>query len=160
MERGYVESPLGPLEYTIDELGGLVSLLFRSEMPEPSGATEKSEAARNLLSQLEEYFAGSRLEFDLPLNPAGTAFQRSVWEALLRIPFGVTRSYTDIAREIGLPAAVRAVGAANGANPIAIIVPCHRVIGASGRLTGYAGGLPIKEWLLRHEGALAPALAL
>ncbi|MBF8748240.1 methylated-DNA--[protein]-cysteine S-methyltransferase [Pseudomonas putida] len=109
--------------------------------------------------QLGEYFAGGRQRFDLPLDFAGTAFQRRVWAALLTIPFGETRSYSDIARQIGNPSAVRAVGAANGRNPISIIAPCHRVIGASGGLTGFAGGLPAKQYLLALEGRQSLALA-
>jgi methylated-DNA-[protein]-cysteine S-methyltransferase len=101
--------------------------------------------------QLQAYFAGELLDFDLPLGLQGTPFQRRVWEALRRIPYGTTASYIDIARRIGRPTAPRAVGAANGRNPIAIIVPCHRVIGADGTLTGYGGGLDRKRWLLRHE---------
>jgi methylated-DNA-[protein]-cysteine S-methyltransferase len=103
--------------------------------------------------QLHAYFAGRLFEFDLPLAPQGTAFQRRVWHELLGIPFGRTVSYAEIARRLGQPTAVRAVGAANGRNPIAIIVPCHRVIGANGTLVGYGGGLDRKEWLLRHEAA-------
>ncbi len=101
--------------------------------------------------QLGEYFAGERRVFDLPLGPDGTGFQRLVWRALGTIPFGETRAYGTIAHAIGRPSASRAVGAANGKNPISIIVPCHRVIGASGALTGYAGGVAAKEWLLGHE---------
>ena len=114
------------------------------------------EAAR----QLEEYFAGKRQRFELALDFAGTAFQRQVWAALLTIPFGQTRSYSDIARQIGNPSAVRAVGAANGRNPISIIAPCHRVIGASGSLTGFAGGLTAKQYLLALEGQHSQALDL
>lgn len=114
------------------------------------------EAAR----QLGEYFAGTRRCFDLALDFAGTEFQRQVWAALLTIPFGETRSYSDIARQIGNPSAVRAVGAANGRNPISIIAPCHRVIGASGSLTGFAGGLPAKQYLLALEGRQSLALDL
>ncbi|NIF19637.1 methylated-DNA--[protein]-cysteine S-methyltransferase [Pantoea sp. Cy-639] len=113
------------------------------------------EAAR----QLGEYFAGQRQCFDLELDFAGTEFQRQVWAALLAIPFGQTRSYSDIARQIGNPDAVRAVGAANGRNPISIIAPCHRVIGASGHLTGFAGGLAAKQYLLALEGRQSLALA-
>jgi methylated-DNA-[protein]-cysteine S-methyltransferase len=105
-------------------------------------------------TQLEEYFAGSRTRFDLPLEPAGSAFERRVWDALLAIPFGSTTSYGEIARRLGDPRATRAVGAANGKNPIPIIVPCHRVIGADGDLTGFGGGIERKRWLLAHEGAL------
>lgn len=108
--------------------------------------------------QLGEYFAGQRRDFELELDSAGTAFQREVWSALLTIPFGETRSYGDIARQIGKPSAVRAVGAANGRNPLSIIAPCHRVIGASGSLTGFAGGLQAKQFLLALEGRQSLAL--
>jgi methylated-DNA-[protein]-cysteine S-methyltransferase len=114
------------------------------------------EAAR----QLNEYFAGQRMRFDLELDFVGTDFQRDVWATLLTIPFGETRSYGEIARLLGKPAAVRAVGAANGRNPISIIAPCHRVIGASGSLTGFAGGLQAKQFLLALEGRQSLALAL
>lgn len=119
--------------------------------------------------QLEEYLAGRRHEFDLPLAPRGTAFERRVWEALLAIPYGETRSYAEIARAIGHPDACRAVGRANGRNPIPIVIPCHRVIGSDGSLTGYGGGLDLKRLLLGLEGAAwagaaadraAPQLAL
>ncbi|MDR6710897.1 methylated-DNA-[protein]-cysteine S-methyltransferase [Pseudomonas hunanensis] len=110
--------------------------------------------------QLGEYFAGQRQRFELDLDFAGTDFQRQVWAALLTIPFGETRSYSDIARQIGNPTAVRAVGAANGRNPISIIAPCHRVIGASGSLTGFAGGLQAKQYLLALEGRESLALGL
>lgn len=104
--------------------------------------------------QLQEYFAGQRTTFDLPLAPRGTDFQRSVWNALSAIPWGAVRSYADIARAIGRPKAVRAVGAANGRNPLPIVVPCHRVIGSDGSLTGFAGGLDMKRKLLKLEGSL------
>lgn len=104
--------------------------------------------------QLHEYFDGTRRDFDLPLAPEGTAFQCEVWRTLATIPYGETWSYRDLAHAIGKPAAVRAVGAANGRNPLPIVLPCHRVIGADGSLTGFGGGLPIKEALLRLEGAL------
>ena len=111
--------------------------------------------------QLDEYFAGRRQRFELPLAPRGTAFQQAVWQALQRIPYGQTSSYSALAAQIGRPRAVRAVGAANGANPIALIIPCHRVIGRDGSLTGYAGGLARKALLLRLEGArLAQQAAL
>jgi methylated-DNA-[protein]-cysteine S-methyltransferase len=109
-------------------------------------------------TQLDQYFAGQRRDFDLPLCPAGTAFQRAVWGELMRIPFAATTSYGDVASRVGRPRAVRAVGAANGRNPIALIVPCHRVIGSDGTLTGYGGGLPIKRWLLAHEQRIAGTL--
>lgn len=101
--------------------------------------------------QLEDYFAGTRVSFSLPLGPAGTPFQRAVWQILAQVPFGHTWTYADIARQLGRPGASRAVGAANGRNPISIIVPCHRIVGSSGALTGYAGGLAAKQWLLAHE---------
>ena len=107
------------------------------------------------LSALGEYFEGRRKSFDeLVLAPAGTSFQLRVWQQLLRIPYGETTSYGELARQIERPSASRAVGMANGRNPIGVIIPCHRVIGADGSLTGYGGGLPMKEWLLHHEGAL------
>jgi methylated-DNA-[protein]-cysteine S-methyltransferase len=109
--------------------------------------------------QLNEYFCGRRRNFDLPLEFRGTDFQRDVWSALLEIPFGETRSYLEVARSLGNPAAVRAVGAANGRNPISIIAPCHRVIGTSGELTGFGGGLEAKAWLLAHESPQRDLLA-
>lgn len=126
-----------------------------------TGAEGAAAAILALASrQLREYFEGERRSFDLPLAPRGTGFQQEVWQALAMIPFGATWSYGDLARAIGKPAAMRAVGAANGRNPLPIVLPCHRVIGADGNLTGFGGGLPIKEALLRLEGALpksAPA---
>jgi methylated-DNA-[protein]-cysteine S-methyltransferase len=104
--------------------------------------------------QLEEYFARTRMTFDLPLEPTGSVFQRRVWDALRAIPYGTTVSYSDIARRLGDVRVTRAVGAANGQNPIPIIVPCHRVVGAHGELTGFGGGIVRKRWLLEHEGAL------
>ena len=112
---------------------------------------EEVAPLRQAMDELRRYFAGERLQFACPLDLHGTPFQIAVWEELFRVPYGETRSYSDIARAIGRPAAVRAVGAANGANPVAIIVPCHRVIGSNGSLTGYGGGLPTKEWLLALE---------
>ncbi len=106
------------------------------------------------ISELNEYFNGERSHFTVPLDTQGTNFQRQVWRALLYVKFGKTKSYQDIAQAIHNPKAIRAVGAANGKNPISIIVPCHRIIGANGKLTGYAGGLERKEWLLKHEGIL------
>lgn len=119
-----------------------------AEHKEDPDAEPLPEAAR----QLAEYFAGTRRVFHLPLAPQGTRFQQTVWQALTEIPFGVTWSYGQLARRIGNPKASRAVGLANGSNPIAILVPCHRVIGADGSLTGYGGGIGRKQWLLAHEG--------
>lgn len=110
--------------------------------------------------QLDSYFAGHLRDFDLPLHPQGTAFQRKVWAALAKIPYGETISYLELAHRMGNPNSVRAVGLANGRNPLPIVVPCHRVIGSNGTLVGYAGGLPIKRALLALEGALAPQLGL
>lgn len=148
------DSPIGPLLLTADDIG-LTRLYMEVRKHGPDEVQPEwrrdhrafSEACR----QLEEYFAGERTEFDLPLNPAGTAFQLKVWEALRTIPYGEIRSYGEIAEQIGRPGAARAVGLANGRNPISIVVPCHRVIGASGALTGYGGGLERKQYLLDLE---------
>jgi methylated-DNA-[protein]-cysteine S-methyltransferase len=129
-------------------------LPLRDGRPAPlagSGWRRDEAPFRDAIEQLHAYFACERTEFDLPLHLDGTPFQRMAWDALLTIPFGATISYAEQARRMGRPGASRAVGAANGRNPIAIIVPCHRVIGTSGALTGYGGGLPLKEWLLNHE---------
>jgi methylated-DNA-[protein]-cysteine S-methyltransferase len=112
---------------------------------------------RDAALQLKEYFAGTRKEFDLPLNPAGTPFQNEVWAELVKIPRGETLSYSELAERVGRPGSHRAVGAANGRNPLPIVIPCHRVIGKSGKLTGYAGGLAAKQKLLELEGALETA---
>ena len=144
-----MKSPIGTLTLVEDE-GALVGLYMESYKPPPSERRD-SPLLKAVRGQLREYFAGRRDAFDFPMRLEGTPFQRSVWRALAGIPFGETRSYADIARRIGRPKAVRAVGAANGANPIAVVIPCHRVIGADGSLTGYGGGLPRKRWLLAHE---------
>lgn len=144
----YLETPTGILEIKASN-EGINSILFQDVKPslvKSNGLTEKCK------QQLAEYFNGRRVKFDLPLSPQGTDFQQSIWRALLGIPFGKTASYRDVAHAVNNPKAVRAVGAANGKNPISIVVPCHRVIGSDGSLTGYAGGLERKEWLLKHEG--------
>jgi len=115
--------------------------------------TTPTPVLREAVAQIEAYFLGRRTKFDLELLPRGTDFQGEVWGALLKVPFGRTASYKDIAAAVSRPDAVRAVGAANGANPISIIIPCHRIIGSNGKLTGYGGGLWRKEWLLAHEQA-------
>ena len=143
-----MDSPVGPLTLTWN--GALTGVGFDTE---PVG-TRDDRALAVARRQLDEYFRGKRECFELPLALAGTPFQLAVWAALVKIPFGRAVSYRDIARSIGRPRAVRAVGAANGQNPLAIVVPCHRVIGADGSLTGYGGGVPKKRWLLEHEGAL------
>jgi methylated-DNA-[protein]-cysteine S-methyltransferase len=142
-------SPLGVLR-----LYAAADALVAVHLPDqdaPAARVGANAVLRATAAQLDEYFAGKRRTFELPLAPRGTGFQERVGRALTQIPFGETRSYSAIARAIGRPSASRAVGAANGTNPIAIIVPCHRVIGASGALTGYAGGLATKRWLLEHE---------
>lgn len=152
-------SPVGLLTLEADNRNRLCRIAFG----EPTGPSDSgpegvlAEAVR----QLDEYFAGTRREFELDLAPQGTPFQLAVWNALLAIPYGATASYGDIARAVGRPNAVRAVGQANGRNPLAIVVPCHRVIGSDHSLTGYGGGLERKRFLLSLEGAqLTPALDL
>jgi methylated-DNA-[protein]-cysteine S-methyltransferase len=158
-----VKSPVGKL--TLVASGdGLAGILWENDRPHRVRLNLQAEDAGHpvLLEterQLGEYFAGQRTAFALKLDVAGTPFQRQVWNALLTIPFGETRSYRQIASQIGNPSAVRAVGAANGRNPISIVAPCHRVIGSTGRLTGFAGGLAVKARLLALEGSrtLAPS---
>jgi methylated-DNA-[protein]-cysteine S-methyltransferase len=148
------DSPIGPLLLTADD-GGLTRLYMEVRKHGPDEVQPEwrrdDSAFTEACHQLDEYFAGERTEFDLPLNPAGTPFQLRVWEALKTIPYGQIRSYGEIAEQIGRPGAARAVGLANGRNPISIVVPCHRVIGASGALTGYGGGLQRKQYLLDLE---------
>ncbi len=167
-----VDSPVGPIHLYVDPVatadqpdGALIAILFDVEPGRGDMRTyfDADETVVNVkdhpifercASQLGEYFGGLRTTFDLPLRPAGTVFQRMAWAGLLTIPYGETRSYGQQAAQIDKPAAVRAIGSANGRNPLAIVVPCHRVIGANGSLTGFGGGLATKEWLLRHEGAI------
>jgi methylated-DNA-[protein]-cysteine S-methyltransferase len=145
----YYESPIGLIE-----IGGTAEGLTWLAFVEGRRTESESHALLGqAVQQLGEYFDGARRVFELPLLPHGTEFQRQVWEQLLQVSFGQTTSYRDIARAIGRPRAVRAVGAANGRNPISIVLPCHRVVGSDGGLTGYGGGLWRKEWLLRHEGS-------
>ncbi len=151
-----INSPVGPLLVAVSERG-LVALEFGGRNIW-EGWVESAEKTAPYARQLGEYFAGRRCRFDLPLDLRGTDFQKRCWQELLKIPYGETRSYADIARAIGNPAAVRAVGLANGKNPIAIVVPCHRVIGSDGSLTGYGGGLDVKRQLLELEGALSRSL--
>lgn len=157
-------SPLGDLVLTASDTA-LTGVYFptpsHGSLPKRGGvwvADDGRAPASALLArarqQLAEYFARSRTTFDLALDPPGTAFQRRVWKLLRNIPYGATSSYSELARRLGDSRATRAVGAANGRNPIPIIVPCHRVVGARGELTGFGGGLDRKRWLLEHEGAL------
>lgn len=154
-----IDTPIGPLLLVGDGAG-----LVEVGLPErgrpavvPADAKPSQAKLRTAAREFDQYFAGTRRQFDLPLHPSGTPFQLEVWGALLTIPYGETVSYADIARRIRRPRAVRAVGAANGANPLSIVVPCHRVIGSHGDLVGYGGGLPAKRWLLAHERRHAPA---
>ena len=151
-----VESPAGPLLLAATQKGLRYVHFYRGKMPVPGEKelwVESRERLHTYEEQLEAYFQGTLRQFACKLDLIGTPFQKDCWKALLRIPYGETRSYGDIAREIGRPQAFRAVGMANHDNPIAIIVPCHRVVGANGTLTGYGGGLSTKEKLLRLEGA-------
>jgi methylated-DNA-[protein]-cysteine S-methyltransferase len=147
----YYESLIGALEITGTERG-ILTVGFAENTPDELCALPK--CLTECVSQLDEYFKGSCTEFSLSLIPEGTPFQQEVWQQLLKIPFGETRTYHDIAAAVGKPRGAQAVGRANALNPIAIIIPCHRIIASDGKLTGYAGGLWRKEWLLRHEGAL------
>ncbi|MEM0954463.1 MAG: methylated-DNA--[protein]-cysteine S-methyltransferase [Pseudomonadota bacterium] len=134
--------------------------LLRIEFPGQhgcDGVAGKTPLLTEIASQLQQYLSGARKRFSLPLAPAGTTFQKEVWDALLAIPYGESRSYMEIARAIGRPRAVRAVGAANGRNPLPLVIPCHRVIGSNGKLTGYAGGLDTKTALLALESSPATA---
>ena len=153
----WLETPLGPILLTAE--GDALTRVAMGVSPEAVGTGwERVSSGPGVLaeacSQLGEYFAGTRTAFDLPLAPVGTEFQQRVWAALQAIPFGETSTYLGIARTLGDANATRAVGAANGRNPIGIVVPCHRIVGADGSLTGYAGGLDRKRWLLRHEDAV------
>ncbi|WP_066528258.1 methylated-DNA--[protein]-cysteine S-methyltransferase [Sphingobium sp. EP60837] len=155
---GIFASPVGDLTMVASE-HGLAALLWENDDPTRVRLSRGKEAPTHPLlqeaaRQLREYFSGRLTSFDLPLDFHGTEFQQSVWAALLRIPFGETRSYGEIARNIGRPSASRAVGAANGRNPLSIIAPCHRVVGSTGALTGFAGGLEVKRHLLDHERAV------
>jgi len=147
----FVESPVGPLLLLSN--GQALTGLYMNylQVPEGSVADETAAPLPLVKAQLAEYFAGARTEFDLPLSPTGTAFQLRIWKLLGEIPYGVTISYGELARRAQDPNASRAVGLANGKNPISIIIPCHRVIGANGKLTGYGGGLPNKKILLDLE---------
>ena len=149
-----VDSPIGEILLTAED--GALTRLYMSPFHLDSAWEPDPDALAEPVRQLAEYFAGERRDFDLRLAPEGTPFERSVWEELRRIPFGETRSYGEIAQAIGRPGAARAVGRANGANPIPIVVPCHRVIGSDGSLTGFGGGLEAKSRLLEIEGRRLP----
>ncbi len=154
---GTFSSPIGLLTAVVDSHGAVKRFHFgRLDKPD---AIPDDRAIAPVREQIEAYFAGERRTFDLELKPDGTEFQREVWQGLLTIPFGQTLTYGALAERVGYAGAFRAVGAANGANPIALIVPCHRVISSDGRLTGFGGGIPIKAQLLAHEGVLARDVA-
>jgi methylated-DNA-[protein]-cysteine S-methyltransferase len=148
MPQAQLESPIGGVRVTVDAHGAVVVVAFVDDEPAEGAPSHTAVAAAK---QLSEYFAGSRRDFDLRLAPEGSDFERSVWAELVRIPYGATDTYGAIAQRLGDGSLSRAVGAANARNPIAILVPCHRVVGADGDLTGYAGGLWRKKWLLAHE---------
>lgn len=153
MNYTFVETPIGEI-LVAGDADAVHEIHFAPA--EPHDDWTRDDAALKYASvQLRSYFAGKRREFDFPLAPHGTEFQLAVWTALRQIPYGETTTYGEVARTIGRPDAVRAVGAANGANPIPIVVPCHRVIGSNGTLTGFGGGLPAKRWLLDHEARVA-----
>ena len=159
MKLAFMEmaSPVGTLKLVANDTA-LVAVLWENENPKRVRLAELIEQTHHPIlletqKQLSEYFAGKRQQFDLPLDFEGTEFQQKVWQALLTIPFGETRSYRDIAEQVGNIKAVRAVGAANGKNPISIIAPCHRVVGVNGKLVGFAGGLDNKDILLKLESS-------
>lgn len=147
METAYLQTPIGYTEFQGDENGLASVSVFDNK--KPIGIIP--EVLEDAIYQFKEYFEGSRKQFDLKLNPSGTDFQKKVWDALLEIPFGKTISYLELSKRLGDVKAIRAVASANGKNPLWIVVPCHRVIGTNGDLTGYAGGLHRKKWLLEHE---------
>lgn len=156
-----LDTPIGRLRFEATE-AGLIAVLFPNQkdvsFPKCHGSAKARSHLEKTAKALDKYFEGKKRDFSgLTLAPSGTPFQMSVWRALSAIPFGETRSYADIARAIGNPKGMRAVGLANGKNPIPIIVPCHRVIGADGSLTGFGGGLPTKKWLLEFEGIATPS---
>jgi len=149
-----MKSAVGTLTFVKGDTGALTGLYIEQTLPAGRRGWRRDAAAfTRERSELAEYFAGARAQFDFELAPQGTLFQRAVWRALRMIPFGGTTSYGALARSLGKPNASRAVGAANARNPISIVVPCHRVIGSTGALVGYAGSLPNKQWLLAHEQA-------
>ena len=149
-----IQSPLGQIQIAGTELG-VRSVSFRTQYQDAVALEALPDCIKTCARQLEEYFAGQRTAFDFPVDLDGTDFEKRVWNALTEIPHGKTWSYLDLAKRLGDEKLTRAVGMANGKNPIAIAIPCHRVIGSDGSLTGYAGGMANKKWLLEHEGAIA-----
>ncbi len=159
MQHRYLDSPIGKLLLAADH-AALRFLLFSPATPDPQWTESANAILDSAAQQLQEYFAGVRTTFDLPVDPQGTPFQRSVWNLLQQIPYGETISYSELANRYGNPKATRAVGAANGKNPISVVIPCHRVIAANGSLWGYGGGLPAKKFLLDLEQPRAVARGL
>jgi methylated-DNA-[protein]-cysteine S-methyltransferase len=155
---GAIETSFGTFTAWVDGHERLVRFDLHAPAAVETDAVHDDAAVAHVRRQVDEYCAGARTSFELELAAAGTPFQHRVWDALVHIPYGETRSYGDIAKEIGQPQAARGVGAANGSNPIGLVVPCHRVIGANGSLTGYGGGLPLKRALLAHEAEHRPPL--
>ena len=150
MQTVFINTPLGTAKIKGDELGvSVISILQEGEISKVIPVELK-----DAVKQLQEYFEGKRTTFNFPINPKGTDFQQKVWKALLEIPYGKTTSYMDLSKKLGDVKAIRAVASANGKNPLWIVVPCHRVIGSDGSLTGYAGGLWRKKWLLEHENPM------
>ena len=149
MERQRLETPLGMVTVRVNDNGAVVSIAFDDTVS--AHGERKVAGDRRAVDQLDRYFKGELTEFDLELDPEGTDFEKCVWNELRRIPYGSTTTYGEIAARLGDLNATRAVGTANARNPIAVVIPCHRVIGADGELTGYAGGLHRKRWLLAHE---------
>lgn len=148
MNRAILNSPVGYLEI-VENNDAIIKINYLEELVLIE--ENKSYYLNKTIAQINEYFKGKRKQFDLKLKPEGTDFQKEVWKEVFKIPFGETKSYQEIADTLGDPGAVRAVGNANGHNPIPILIPCHRVIGSDGKLTGYSGGISRKEWLLKHE---------
>jgi len=144
----HIDTPIGLLEVQTSE-DALLAVTFVESKTEDSDNVP--EVLENACTQLKEYFAGERQSFDLPLLPDGTDFQKQVWNALVEVPYGRTSTYKKQSQTLGNPKAIRAVGTANGKNPIAVVIPCHRIVGSDGSLTGYASGLARKDWLLKHE---------
>jgi methylated-DNA-[protein]-cysteine S-methyltransferase len=156
MSARVVETPVGPI-VLVASAAGLRAVLWAAGTEITPDVDDEPDVVADAASQLEDYFAGRRRAFDLPLDLNGTPFQVQAWRALAEIPYGKTVSYGDQARRLGRPHASRAVGAANGRNPLSIVLPCHRVVGTDGSLTGYGGGLETKRWLLEHERAVIRA---
>ncbi len=160
MSQIFLKTISTPIGLLVLESTGSALCAIRFSDKEEGNSTNPPEILQKAGQQLKEYFDGARQHFSLELSPKGTGFQKQVWEQVEKVPFGATSSYLDIALTLGGETFTRAVGAANGKNPIPIIIPCHRVIGSNGKLTGYAGGLERKKWLLLHEKKIAPGNTL